>query len=171
MRRKVIQEYVNYFCQKVLDLPEGYDIAAFAHHGPGIYRADILTGDCSCNGNPIPELRLCDEYRRWLKKQTEKHRINLVNLRAVIVEVEVGLDELNTHSPYGRKRASGHFFFKCRSEIKTAEKVYVGQMQGDKVWGLDWYYEDLYGCLPDIWPPIESTATSESPIREDGSGN
>jgi hypothetical protein len=45
MRRKVIQDFVNVFCQRVIDLPEGYDLASFAHYGSGQYRLSILTGE------------------------------------------------------------------------------------------------------------------------------
>ncbi|HXR37491.1 MAG TPA: hypothetical protein VN776_00270 [Terracidiphilus sp.] len=152
MRRKVIQEYVNFFCQKVIDLPEGYDLASFAHYGSGIYRADILTGSCSYNGNPIPQLRLCDEYRHWMKKQLERHRIQGSDIMEATILIKVKMKGLNTRAPYGHRFASGHFSFECESEIKTDEKSYVGQMQGEKAWGFDWYYEQLYGSLPDAWP-------------------
>jgi hypothetical protein len=35
MRRKVLQDFANVFCQRLIDLPEGYDLASFAHHGSG----------------------------------------------------------------------------------------------------------------------------------------
>ena len=75
MRRKVIQDFANVFCQRVINLPDGYDLATFAHHGSGIYKANISTGECSHNGNPIPRLRLCDPYREWLRTQLGKHGI------------------------------------------------------------------------------------------------
>ena len=33
--------------------------------------------------------------------------------------------------------------FVCQSEIKTDEKSYAGQMQGEEEWGFDWYYERI----------------------------
>jgi hypothetical protein len=43
-------------------------------------------------------------------------------------------------------------FFGCQREISTDEKSYVGRIGGDKKWGFAWYYERLYGTLPDVWP-------------------
>ena len=56
MRRKVIQDFANVFCQRLIDLPEGYDdlpegydLASFVHYASGKYRLSILTGECSHN--------------------------------------------------------------------------------------------------------------------------
>ncbi len=63
MRRKVIQDFANVFCQRVIDLPDGFDLAAFAHYGSGTYRANILTGECARNGEPLAQLHMCEVYR------------------------------------------------------------------------------------------------------------
>jgi hypothetical protein len=36
--------------------------------------------------------------------------------------------------------------------LQRLEKTYTGDLAGDKKWGFDWYYEKLYGQLPDVWP-------------------
>jgi hypothetical protein len=69
MRRKVLQDFANVFCQRLIDLPEGYDLASFAHHGSGKYNLNVLTGECSHNEVPIPKLRTCDTYAEWLRTQ------------------------------------------------------------------------------------------------------
>jgi hypothetical protein len=33
-----------------------------------------------------------------------------------------------------------------------SEQIGRCHMAGDKKWGFDWYYEKLYGELPDVWP-------------------
>jgi len=43
MRRKVLQDFANVFCQRIIDLPEGYDLASFAHYGSGKYSLNVLT--------------------------------------------------------------------------------------------------------------------------------
>ncbi len=152
MRRKVIQDFVNVFCQRVIDLPEGYDLASFAYYGSGKYKANILTGECSHNGSPIPKLHACGVYDEWLRTQLEKHGIQLDKIQAATLEMNVVVRDVNLRSSYGQRFASAHFVFECQSEIRTDEKSYVGQMCGDKKWGFDWYYEKLYGTLPDVWP-------------------
>jgi hypothetical protein len=42
MRRKILQDFANLFFLKLIDLPSGYDLASFAHHGAGLYAANIL---------------------------------------------------------------------------------------------------------------------------------
>ncbi len=154
MRRKVIQDFANVFCQRVIDLPEGYDLASFAHYGSGTYKANISTGECSHNGSPIPRLRLCDVYQEWLRTQVEKHGIQQDGIQAATLEVNVIVRGVNLRSSYGHRFASAHFFFECQSEIRTDEKSYIGRMDGDKEWGFDWYYERLYGTLPEVWPSV-----------------
>jgi hypothetical protein len=152
MRRKVVQDFANVFCQRLLDLPDGHDVASFAHYGSGNFHADILTGECSFNGKSIPALRLCDTYKDWLREQSEKHGVPFEQIETAAFDVQVVVKDVNLSSSYGHRFASAHFFFECRSELKTDEKSYVGQMAGDKKWGFDWYYERLYGALPDVWP-------------------
>lgn len=156
MRRKVIQEFANSFCQRVIDLPDGYDLASFAHYGSGTYAANILTGDCTHNDNAIPRLRLCDVYREWMQAQLEKHGIPWEGVKEADFQVTVEVKDVNLRSSFGRRFASAHFSFECQSEIKTDEKSYFGRMQGMKEWGFDWFYEKLYGPLPDAWPPTSS---------------
>lgn len=153
MRRKVLQDFANLFCQRIIDLPSGYDLASFAHYGSGTYSANILTGDCSLNGKRILSLRTCNDYREWLHVQLEKHGIQKEGIKVVSLQVNVKVDRVNIKSSYGHQFADAHFSFDCRSEIRTDEKSYRGSMAGEKTWGFDWYYIRLYGSLPSNWPP------------------
>jgi hypothetical protein len=154
MRRKVFQDFANVFCQRVINLPDGYDLASFAHYGSGKYKANISTGECSYNGTPIPQLRLCRTYQEWLRTQFEKHGVRQDGIRAATLEVKVAVRDVNLLSSYGHRFASAHFFFECQSEIRSDEKTYVGRMDGDKEWGYNWYSQRLYGALPDVWPSV-----------------
>ncbi|HEY6304678.1 MAG TPA: hypothetical protein VIX14_16590 [Terriglobales bacterium] len=152
MRRKVIQDFANLFCQRVMDLPDGYDTASFAHYGSGKYKAEILTGQCSHNGGPIPKLRTWAVYDEWLCTQLEKHGIQRDRIEAATLEMNVVVGGVSLRSSYGHRFASAHFSFECPSEIRIDEKSYGGWMIGKKEWGFDWYYERLYGALRDVWP-------------------
>ena len=158
MRRKVIQDFANVFCQRVINLPDGYDVATFAHYGSGVYKANILTCDCTYQGIPIPKLNLCDIYQEWLHAQMDTHRIQPDGIQVAILGVKVLVEQVSLRNSYGHRFASAHFFFECQSEIRTDEKTYMGRMLGDKEWGFDYYYEQLYGPLPGVWPePITVT--------------
>jgi len=42
MRRKILHDFANLFCQKMIDRPSGYDLTSFAYQGSGLYAANIL---------------------------------------------------------------------------------------------------------------------------------
>ncbi|MBB5061634.1 hypothetical protein HDF16_006370 [Granulicella aggregans] len=75
----------------------------------------------------------------------------------------IEVKDVTVRSPYGRRFASAHFIFECEGEITTDEKTYRGQMRGAKECGFDWYYEQLYGELPDTWPPQAIKPEAELP--------
>lgn len=135
MRRKIFQDFANVFCQHLIDLPSGYDLAAFAQHGSGDYEADILSGECSLDGKPIPKLRTCDEYKEWLFLQLDKNRIPRQAIREALLRIKVVVDKVSIRLSYGHRFADAEFSFDCQSEIKTDEKSYVGRIMGEKKWG------------------------------------
>ena len=57
MRRKVIQDFANVFCQRFIDLPSGHDLATFAYLGSGSASLNILSGECAFT-QQFPELQL-----------------------------------------------------------------------------------------------------------------
>ena len=147
MRRKAIQDFANVFCYRFLQLPEGYDLAAFVHYGSGTYELNVLTGECSFNGEPIPKLRTCDVFREWLFTQLGKHLIPHESIEVARLKIDVTVSQVNVRQSYGNGFASAHFSFDCQSEIRTDEKSYASRMSGEKTWGFDWYYNQLYGSV------------------------
>ena len=150
MRRKVIQDFANVFCQRILQLPEGYDLASFVHYGSGTYTLNILTGECGFNSKPLLKLRTCDVFKEWLFAQLDKHLIPHNGIKAVNLSIDVTVSEISVKQSYGHEFASAHFSFDCRSEIVTDEKSYVSSMSGEKTWGFDWYYNQLYGSVLEL---------------------
>lgn len=132
MRRKVFQDFANVFCQRFIDLPSGYDLAAFARHGSGIYLADILSGESSLDGKPIPRLRTCDDYKEWLFVQLDKRGIPHEAIRLAFLRIHVVVDKVRIRSSYGHQSADAQVSFDCQSEINTDEKSYAGRMGGIK---------------------------------------
>ena len=147
MRRKVIQDFANVFCQRILQLPEGYDLASFVRYGSGIYELNILTGECTFDGEPIPKLRTCDVFREWLFTQLDKRLIPREHIEVARLKIDVTVSQVNVRQSYGNEFASAHFSFDCQSEIRTDEKVYTSSMSGEKAWSFDWYYNQLYGSV------------------------
>src|SRR5882757_6152400 len=95
MRRKVIQDFANVFCQRILQLPDGYDLASFVHYGSGAYDLDILTGECSLNGERISTLRTCDVFKEWLCVQLAKHLIAPNDIERAHLRINVTVSQLS----------------------------------------------------------------------------
>src|ERR1041385_2055297 len=142
MRRKVLQDFANVFCQRFVDLPSWYDLATFVHFGSGLYLLDILTGNCSRDSVPIPPLMTCAEYKDWLQTQLDKRNIPLEALQ-VSMRIEVLVSNVKVKTSFGHVFASAFFECNCQSEIRTDETAYLGHCRGAKAWGFDWYYQRL----------------------------
>jgi hypothetical protein len=147
MRRKVIQDFANVFCQRILLLPEGYDLATFVHYGSGTYELSILNGECRFNGSLIPTLRTCGTFKDWLFAQLEKHHILSESIKTANLEIDVELSLIDAGQSYGHEFASAHFSFACRSDLRTDEKIYSSSAKGEKTWEFGYYYNLLYGSV------------------------
>lgn len=144
MRRKVLQDFANVFCQRFVDLPSGYDLATFVHLGSGLYDLDIIGGNCTRDGISIPALVTCQEYAEWLHQQLNIRNIPIQGLQASM-RINVLVSDVRVRTSFGHVFAQGFFECNCNSEIRTDEKAYVGHRRGAKAWGFDWYYQKLYG--------------------------
>ncbi len=148
MRRKVIQDFANVFCQRILLLPEGYDLATFVHYGSGVYELNILNDDCRFNGNQIPKMRTSETFKQWLFVQLEEHHIPTEAIEAAELKIKVRISQLEVGlMSQTHEFALAHFSFDCHSEIRTSERSYTSKMSGEKKWGFDWYYQQLYGSV------------------------
>ncbi len=145
MRRKIIQHFADVFCQRFIQVPNGYDLATFVHLGSGLYTLDILIGDCTRNSIVISKLNTCSEHKKWLIAQLNKHKILLSDIEKAELWISVVVSEIKVETSFGNVFASANFTFDCRSEIKTDEKSYKSALQNEKAWGFDLYYEKLYG--------------------------
>ena len=134
MRRKVLQDFANTFCQQFLDLGSGHDVATFVERGSGLYSMNLLTGTCSYNGAPIPELKACAEYRSWLADQLAKRSVPDGLLNAELA-VRLAVRKAEVTESYGHLFGSADLEFHCRAELAIDEKTYLGEMSGSRVWG------------------------------------
>jgi hypothetical protein len=144
MRRKVLQDFANVFCQRFVDLPDGHDLATFAHLGSGTYALDILNGACTRNGVPILQLKTCTQYRDWLEAQLVKHRVPS-GLASARMTIHVTVSGIQVRRAYGHVQASATFAIDCSSDLTTDQKRYVGHFADTRVWGFDYFYQKLYG--------------------------
>ncbi len=146
MRRKVIQDFANVFCQRFIDLPSGYDLALLVHLGSGVAALDILTGECTFNNVPIRQFAACVENRDWLEKQCHKHNITVAEINKATMTMVAEITNVVVQTSFGYTRRSACFNLNCHSEITTNEKVYEGRCSGEKIWGFGSYWEMLFGA-------------------------
>jgi hypothetical protein len=139
VRRKVLQDFANTLCQQFLDLGSGHDVKTFVSSGSGLYSMNILSGECSHDGAPIPELKACREYRSWLGEQMTKRNVPPGLLRAELA-VRVTVRKASIRESAGTRFGSADLEFHCRAELATDEKVYIGEISGPHAWG---YMPDL----------------------------
>ncbi|MBI1764161.1 MAG: hypothetical protein HYR56_22275 [Acidobacteria bacterium] len=144
MRRKVIQDFANTFCQKFLDLPNGYDVARFAKYEKGTVILNIITGACLLNGVSVPTFSTCDDYRLWLQKQLETHHISENAIMAAKLTVQFLVSDIKIEMSFGHIFRSADFEFHCASEIQTDEKAYVSQMSHRQKWAYGYYWDKLH---------------------------
>src|SRR6266404_2761814 len=62
MQRNILQDLENLFCQKIVDLPSGYDLASFVHPARVSMPPTFSGRARTFKGEFIPSLRICDEY-------------------------------------------------------------------------------------------------------------
>jgi len=147
MKRKVIQDFANVFCQRFIDVPSGYDLATLVHSGSGTASLNVLTGHCTFNDAPIRSLDACAQNKSWLEERCHKHGISVGDIICATMTVEVRISNVAVKTSFGYTKRSASFAFVCQSQITTDEKRYVGHAAGERVWGFDFYWERLYGPL------------------------
>ena len=75
----------------------------------------------------------------------DKHKILLSDIEKAKLLVSMVVSEIKVEMSSGNVFASANFTFDCRSEIQTDEKSYKSELQNEKAWGFDLYYDKLYG--------------------------
>ena len=143
MRRKVLQDFANTLCQNYVDLTGGFDAAAFACYGSGTALMNFLSGNCTFNDLPIPVLKGCTVLKDWLHQRFAVHAIVVQEIALAQMTVSVVVSQLNFRRISNHAFYSGHFNFNCLCEIRTDDKMYCGQMIGEKVWGFGNEYDEL----------------------------
>jgi hypothetical protein len=147
MRRKVLQDFANVFCQRFVDLPDGHDLALLASLGDGTVVLDMLRGKCTWDGIPVPLLKRCAENREWLERQIKNHHFTIEDVKAASMALEFRVKNYVFEKSFGHDSSQATFLFKCTSEIRTDEVSYKGIYEGEKTWGYT--YDKVY-ALTDL---------------------
>lgn len=134
MRRKVLQDYANVFCQMALDyrLAGQRDLEILSQHEKGQLQIDVLTGRCRIDGNDVRPLDFAVSLKEWFNSQLEAKRIAVDSVLESAVEIDFTIELRDEGHPL---TMTAYCHFGCKSVIRTDEKVYEGRLAGEKVWG------------------------------------
>ena len=124
MRRKVIQDFANVFCQMFmcwrLGIPNNLDILETL--GSGVLSIDVQTGACVYNATTALDLPIAHELHTWFIEALVKHHIP----PAAIISAELTV-AFHVRVEHKRRVRNRYLAFHCRSHIATDEKAYIGE--------------------------------------------
>lgn len=84
--------------------------------GPGRLEIDVLSVDCTFNGQPIESLSIAWELHHWLRNDLASQCIPVDTICSARLEVQLAFSEV------GRR---DWCTMECRSEIATDETAYI----------------------------------------------
>ena len=118
MAQVELQDLAQELCRVFLGWKLGGDHDALLAIGEGELVVDVLTGECSCNGDPIPPLHIAGELNDFLLRALEREGLPLAELDEARIEAVFARS---------RRRARGRevpiLRLACRSRIATGASV------------------------------------------------
>lgn len=128
MRRKVLQDIVNVFCQMFVGWRMGDDLSLLIGAGSCSITIDVLAGTASIDEKPT-KLHVAGEISAWFNDRLKE--LNIPSGAFVSANLNV-TQTLRLEETKSKKVA--HFDFKCESRINTDEKTYEGQLAESHSW-------------------------------------
>jgi len=129
MRRKILQDHANVFCQMLVGWRMLEDLGRLRGLGSGNLALNVLTSAVTFEGSPIEPLFIAKEISTWFAARLEKYEIPREEIHVAIVEAEITLEEVKR----GRRSAT-ILDWNCRSLIRTIEKEYIGHLAERHTW-------------------------------------
>lgn len=124
MRRNVLQDCANVFCQMFVGWRMvGNDIPTLVRLGRGPLTINVLTGSAEHSGNAVGNLYIAGELRAWFEAQLVKQRILPETIKAATLHVD-----FDAAAAPRRRHDRLKLRFDCRSSIETADRTYVGTL-------------------------------------------
>jgi hypothetical protein len=124
MRRKVLQDHANVFCQMFVGwrmIANDIPTLVRLRHGP--LTIDVLTGTAKHADAPIRNLYIAGELQAWFAAQLAEHNIPREAIAAAVVYVDFDATAVPR-----RRHDRFKLAFDCRSLIETADRKYEGRL-------------------------------------------
>ena len=129
MRRKVLQDHANTFCQMLVGWRMGDDLDALAELPDGILSVNVLTGQAVHSVTGALHLGIAGELKAWFGNRLETCGIPTAEIRAAEVSATIGTERIPTNH---KKIVS--FDFSVKSRIETSDAEYSGELQEMHHW-------------------------------------
>jgi len=129
MRRKILQDHANVFCQMLVGWRMGGDLERLHALGSGHLSIDVLTGACTHNEGVVSELHVALELNAWFLERLAQHSIPVQAISHASVDADLSVSE----EP--RQRGTCALLaWECQSIIRTDDASYVGQLSEEHKW-------------------------------------
>jgi hypothetical protein len=148
VRRKRLQDVANTLCHMFRGWQLIFGKPALVALGSGHLSIDVLTGQCEFGGKPIEPLNIAMTLSDYLSRELEGNDIP----PGAVLSARLGVDLLFSRVPW--HDVAGETFHNesgqvktgdmhrcemdCRSEIRTDETVYVGELREIQEWPVGW---------------------------------
>lgn len=125
MRRKRL----NHMGNGIIGILQGYQIifayAYFHHHGPGVYRIDLLRKRTWFNDRDVESTAIFDFIMEWFDRELVQHLIDRQAILQADVEMTIKLSGYRVH--YGTSTPIGRFL-KLLGQMPISHETYSGRI-------------------------------------------
>ena len=129
MRRKILQDFANVFCQMYVGWRMQEDQSQLIELGEAQITINVLNGSALLEANTPIQLWVAKEISAWFLGRLKEVNIPSSGILSAKLTVAQNLRLEET-----RTKKIAHFEFDCRSEIVTDEKVYRGVLKDSHSW-------------------------------------
>lgn len=129
MQRKVLQDFVNVFCQMFVGWRMSNDLSKLTELGDTQITINVFSGTAFIQEYKPVQLYIAEELSAWFLRRLTEVDIPLSG----IVSASLSVDQKLRMEETKTKRVA-HFDFDCKSEIRTNTKTYHGSLKEAHSW-------------------------------------
>ena len=129
MRRKVLQDYANTFCQMLVGWRMGDDLETLSELPDGELSVNILTGEAAHSLAGPLKLWVAEEIQAWFTHRLEVSGIPASEIHTASIIAQISTGRIATN----RKKVVS-FDFTVASRIETSDTAYSGTLKETHQW-------------------------------------
>lgn len=129
MRRKVLQDYANTFCQMLVGWRMGDDLETLSELPDGELFINALTGEATHSVAGPLQLWVAGEIQAWFKHRLEVSGIPTAEIHRASITANINTSRIATN----RKKVVS-FDFTIASRIETSDAAYAGSLKETHQW-------------------------------------